>query len=186
MKRLAYSLLLFLALPAASGFAQGKFMYGFTGGLTYFRLYNISSSSSSSSFLTPYSSGMLGGVEIGYFNWNSLSYYLQFSFVDYSSSTHFELPIMAIVPVIHPDWRIYIYGGPILAYGIPSDVGLSGGLGFSYPISPGADFFLQCGYYYGLKNQTIPVEYSPAIGPLVTFSTYQREFRFSIGILMGK
>jgi len=65
MKRIAYSFLLFLALPAASGFAQGRFMWGFTGGVNTGYRYEVPQSPGYSSYNTGWAIGYHGGIELG-------------------------------------------------------------------------------------------------------------------------
>jgi hypothetical protein len=188
MKFITIRLLLFLALPAASSLAQGRFMYGLNGGINFWNLdrHDLGDGSNSSTNRIVYP---IGGIEFGYFDWDHFSYSAQFIF-DQSS---IEIPLLFNVPITHGEWKAYLFAGPAISaitgeyrnvlYSFESNYGIYGGVGISHALSKTNDLFLQASYDYGLKN----VASTPMIDFPGThyFKEYTRILRIYFGILFG-
>ena len=158
MKIITTTLILFLAVSASCGFAQGRFMYGVNGGTNFWNLYRQDlgdgSTSATNRIINPF-----GGIEFGYFDWDHFSYSAQILF-DQSS---IEIPVLFNVPITHGEWKAYAFAGPtfsvltaeyrdLLYNSGSSDYGIYGGLGISHALSKTTDLFMQAGYAFGLKN----------------------------------
>jgi hypothetical protein len=196
MKFISSSFLLLLALSPVCGFAQGRFMYGINGGFNIGARYEVPESPGFSSYTTGKSIGLLAGIEIGYFDWHvgGLSVQALFDqrgYIKYGYETlidFIEIPITIKVPVITHVWRVYLVAGPVVGvsegFGI-TDVGISGGIGFSHPLNKSADIFLQVNYTYGLDDISGPFYYDLQQGSTY-YREYSRDIRIQFGILFGK
>jgi hypothetical protein len=183
MKRIAYSLLLLLALSPARGFAQGKMMWGFSLG------FDISYRVSSGPHNTGAAAGVLGGLGIGYFNWKKFSVSAQIFLLNkgYSAYTgpidgsleifHEYIEISSDIKIPLIERNLYVFAGPTvgipLTQASPFDFGIYGGVGISGSLSNTVDMYLQISYVYGLQN-------------LNNSSEHSREIRMSVGILIGE
>ena len=198
MKRIAYTFLLFLALSPASGFAQGRFMWGITGGVNIGYRYEIpdpSFSSNEPSYRSGWAPGLHGGIEFGYYNWNAICVtieleYNQRNYYDngYRSDQGFlEIPVLLKVPILGKESRLYVLAGTNFGTdGEAFDIGIAAGVGFSAPFSSRTDVYIQTEYVYGFNELVHPVyTYDLAIGakPYTPYTNYSREIRLQLGIL---
>jgi hypothetical protein len=190
MKRLAYSLLLFLALPAASGFAQGRFIFGIAAGAEAATGYHVPSDSKSKSYYSKPQITEAGGIEIGYFIPDLFSISAK-GLLDLSVN-FIEIPVTVKIP-IPSALNTYFFAGPMVTIFLGSntlnDIALYGGFGVALPLSKGADFYIDLGLSIGFINVSTPAP--EFIDDPIGFNSpfykiYSRELHLNFGFLFGK
>jgi hypothetical protein len=201
MKRIAYSFFLLLALPVANGFAQGRFMWGITGGVNTGYRYEIPDPAfpnSEPSYRTGWAPGLHAGIELGYYNWNAIcvTFGLEYNQRNYRDNYGYiegdeflEIPVLLKVPVIGNNPRLYLLAGPNFGVHDPIDVGIAGGVGIITALSSRTDFYIQTEYVYGFNELVYPVytyDLAPGAKPFAVYTNYSREVRLQLGILFGK
>ena len=198
MKRIAYSLLLFLALCPASGFAQGRWMYGVNAGINTGYRYEVPVDfPSASPYTTRWAPGFHTAFEFGYYNWNVICItmnleYNQRNYRDQGfiwSDDFLEIPILIKIPVMGKNPRLYLIAGPNFGIHYPIDIGIVGGIGITTALTGRTDFFFQTEYIYGFNELIHPAyTYELAVGakPFALYTNYSREIRITLGVLFGK
>jgi hypothetical protein len=193
MKCFASSLLLIAILYVPRVYAQGKILYGASSGVAFVSVNNVPSQSGLPSYVSGPGIALEIGIDIGYFDWDRLSYSAQV-LID-GSAGFIEIPVVVKYPVMQGSWKGYFFGGPILGlllgqgsykFLFPLDIGIYGGVGFTHHLDSDVDFFIEAGYSFGLINLSSPYTSYPSFGANPSYyKEYSREFHLYLGILFG-